>query len=65
MSLAKPPYSTLAIIRFNLWEYMKLEHEVIKAEWDDDVKKWRIQVRGPDGKEFEDDCDVFLNGGGL
>jgi cation diffusion facilitator CzcD-associated flavoprotein CzcO len=52
------------MVRFNLWEYMKLRHEVVKAEWDDDAKKWRLQVRGPDGKEFEDDCDVFLNGGG-
>ncbi|KAJ7243363.1 FAD/NAD-P-binding domain-containing protein [Mycena haematopus] len=50
---------------FNLWEYMKLEHEVLKAEWDDDAEKWRLQVRGPDGKEFEDDCDVFINGGGV
>jgi cation diffusion facilitator CzcD-associated flavoprotein CzcO len=52
------------MVRFNLWEYMKLRHEVVKAEWDDDAKKWRLQVRGPDGKEVEDDCDVFLNGGG-
>ncbi len=44
---------------------MKLEHEVVKAEWDDDSKKWRLQVRGPGGQDFEDDCDVFLNGGGL
>lgn len=28
------------------------------------MKKWRIKVRGPDGKEFEDECDVFVNAGG-
>ncbi|KAF7353693.1 hypothetical protein MVEN_01054200 [Mycena venus] len=51
--------------KFNLWEYIKIEHEVLKAEWDDDAKKWRLQVRGPNGKDFEDHCDVFLNAGGV
>jgi cation diffusion facilitator CzcD-associated flavoprotein CzcO len=37
---------------------------VVRAEWDDAAKKWRIKVRGPDGREFEDECDVLLNGGG-
>ncbi|KAJ7043072.1 FAD/NAD-P-binding domain-containing protein [Mycena alexandri] len=58
-------YYRSLVDKFNLWEYIKLEHEVVKAEWNDDAKKWRLQVRGPDGKEFQDDCDVFLNGGGI
>ncbi|KAF7323243.1 hypothetical protein HMN09_00105100 [Mycena chlorophos] len=51
--------------RFELWKYIKLKHEVIKADWDPETFKWRLQVRGPEGKVFEDDCDVFLNGGGV
>ncbi|KAJ7184364.1 FAD/NAD-P-binding domain-containing protein [Mycena filopes] len=58
-------YYRSLVDKFNLWEYIKLKHEVVKAEWDDPAKKWRLQVRGPDGKEFEDTCDVFLNGGGV
>jgi len=37
---------------------------VIRAEWLDASNKWRLTVRGPDGKEFEDECDVFINAGG-
>ncbi|KAJ7349078.1 FAD/NAD-P-binding domain-containing protein [Mycena albidolilacea] len=63
-SVIQAYYKSL-VDKFKLLEYIKLNHEVLKAEWDDDAKKWRIQVRGPDGTEFEDDCDVFLNGGGV
>ncbi|KAJ7677213.1 FAD/NAD-P-binding domain-containing protein [Mycena rosella] len=58
-------YYRSLVDKFNLWKYIKLQHEVLRAEWDDGAKKWRLQVRGPDGKEFEDECDVFLNGGGV
>ncbi|THV00416.1 FAD/NAD-P-binding domain-containing protein [Dendrothele bispora CBS 962.96] len=51
--------------KFGLQRYFHLSHEVIRAEWLDDQKKWRIAVRGPDGKEFEDECDVFINAGGV
>lgn len=44
---------------------MHLLHEVVKAEWVDANKKWRLTVRGPDGTDFIDECDVFLNGGGM
>lgn len=50
--------------RFGLLKYIHLEHEVIRAEWDAQVHKWRLRVRGPNGKEFDDDCDVFINAGG-
>ncbi|KAJ7771566.1 FAD/NAD-P-binding domain-containing protein, partial [Mycena metata] len=58
-------YYRSLVDKFNLWGYIHLQHEVIKAEWDDDAKKWRLRIRGPGGKKFEDDCDVFLNGGGV
>lgn len=45
-------------------KYINLLHEVVRAEWVDDVNKWKILVRGPDGRLFEDECDVFINGGG-
>lgn len=44
---------------------MRLSHEVVKAEWVEDLNKWRLTVIGPDGQQFEDECNVFINGGGL
>ncbi|KAJ6488487.1 FAD/NAD-P-binding domain-containing protein [Mycena vitilis] len=58
-------YYRSLVDKFNLWEYIKLQHEVLRAEWDDEAKKWRLQVRAPNGKEFETECDVFINGGGV
>ncbi|EIM90702.1 FAD/NAD-P-binding domain-containing protein [Stereum hirsutum FP-91666 SS1] len=51
--------------KYGLMKYIHLQHEVVRAEWFDDVKKWQIVVRGPDGSLFDDECDVFINGGGI
>ncbi|KAJ7632121.1 FAD/NAD-P-binding domain-containing protein [Roridomyces roridus] len=58
-------YFKSLVDKFNLWPYINLQHEVTRAEWDDEAKKWRLKIRGPDGNELEDSCDVLLNGGGL
>ncbi|KAJ7273075.1 hypothetical protein C8J57DRAFT_1506626 [Mycena rebaudengoi] len=58
-------YYRSLVDKFNLWKYINLQHKVVRAEWDDAAKKWRIKVRGPNGREFEDECDVLLNGGGV
>lgn len=50
--------------RFDLLKYIHLEHEVIRAEWDGQAHRWRLQVRRADQTVFEDDCDVFINAGG-
>lgn len=51
--------------RFDLLKYIHLEHEVIHAEWDGQAHRWRLQVRRADQTVFEDDCDVFINAGGM
>ncbi|KAJ6582825.1 FAD/NAD-P-binding domain-containing protein [Mycena sp. CBHHK59/15] len=58
-------YYRSLVDKFGLWKYIHLQHEVLKAEWDDDAHKWRLRVRGPDGNEFDDDCDVLINAGGV
>ncbi|KAF7305151.1 hypothetical protein MKEN_01230300 [Mycena kentingensis (nom. inval.)] len=58
-------YYKSLVDKFDLWKYIQLRHEVIKAEWDAEQFRWRLKIRGPEGKEFEDECDVFLNGGGV
>src|SRR4051794_35463045 len=49
----------------DLGKYIRLEHEVVKAEWQGDMSKWVVTVKGPDGKEFGDECDVFINASGI
>ncbi|KAK9898968.1 FAD/NAD-P-binding domain-containing protein [Cystobasidium minutum MCA 4210] len=49
----------------DLAKYINLEHEVIKAEWQDDRSKWVVTVRGPDGREFTDEGDIFINASGI
>lgn len=54
---------------FDLRKYMTFNTEVIRAEWQDDVGKWKITLRQktPTGeeREFEEECDVFLYASGL
>ncbi|KAJ7063538.1 FAD/NAD-P-binding domain-containing protein [Mycena amicta] len=58
-------YYRSLVTKFELWKYIKLRHEVIHAEWNDEKHKWCVRVRGPDGVEFVDEGDVFINGGGV
>ena len=45
---------------------MKLRHEVIRAEWDEDEGVWRIQVRDLNTGETKDDAaEIFINAGGV
>ncbi|KAF2766116.1 FAD/NAD(P)-binding domain-containing protein [Teratosphaeria nubilosa] len=44
--------------------FVKLEHEVVDCEWRDEEGKWRVKVRGPDGKVFEDVSDVLVSARG-
>lgn len=48
-----------------LGKYINLEHEVVKAEWQADRAKWVVTIRGPDGKEFDDEADIFINASGI
>lgn len=47
----------------NLERFVKLEHEIQKAEWQQAAGKWKITIRGPEGA-FDDYADFFINGGG-
>ncbi|KAF9040388.1 FAD/NAD-P-binding domain-containing protein [Hymenopellis radicata] len=51
--------------KFGLGKYINLNHEVIRAEWFEGAKKWRLTIRGPEGNEFTNECDVFINAGGV
>lgn len=50
--------------KYNLWDFIKLEHTVIDARWDEDAGKWSLTIEKADGGKFTDSCDVFINAGG-
>lgn len=50
----------------DLMRYMRLNHEVVGAYWDQTVGKWQVTVKNTrTGKKFTDECDVLLNGSGV
>ncbi|EXJ66857.1 uncharacterized protein A1O5_10052 [Cladophialophora psammophila CBS 110553] len=49
-----------------LEKYMKLNHEIIDAEWHEDEGIWHLKVKNLiDGTEFVDRAEIFINGGGI
>ncbi|KAJ3969799.1 FAD/NAD-P-binding domain-containing protein [Lentinula raphanica] len=51
--------------KFGLKKFIRFSHEVVRAVWVDDTKSWKLTVRDPDGSQFEDECNVFINAGGV
>ena len=52
-------------MQHDLIKYMKFEHTVTAASWNEERGEWDVSVRGPDGSEFKDTCNVLINGGGI
>ncbi|KAI0546280.1 flavin-binding monooxygenase [Xylaria curta] len=47
--------------KFGVMRFVKLSHEVISCTWDDEVKRWKLDVRRTDtGEIFQDDADVLV-----
>lgn len=47
-------------------KYIKLRHQIERAEWDDEAGLWRLQVRDlGTGKVYEDSAHFFINAGGV
>lgn len=52
--------------KYGLSKWMKLRHEIVKCEWDDDMGQWAVTVRDlNEDKEFVDHCHVLINGNGI
>ncbi|KAH8695626.1 cyclohexanone monooxygenase [Talaromyces proteolyticus] len=59
-------YFKNVVERFNLSQYINLNHEVIDATWDSDRGQWDIRIKNLlTGTIFIDTCNVFLNCGGI
>lgn len=45
---------------------MKLNHEIIDANWDEDSSTWSVQVQNLITNEvFVDQAEILINGGGV
>ncbi|KAL6248698.1 hypothetical protein RBB50_004953 [Rhinocladiella similis] len=52
--------------RFQLRKHMKLNHEIIDANWDEDSATWSVQVQNLITNEvFVDQAEILINGGGV
>ena len=51
---------------FELQKYMKLNHEITAADWNEDEGLWHVRVKNlVTGSEFIDKAEVFIKGGGI
>ncbi|KAF2845806.1 FAD/NAD(P)-binding domain-containing protein [Plenodomus tracheiphilus IPT5] len=50
---------------YGLREYLSCNHEVTGAVWDEAAKEWDVTIKRPDGTEFKQYCDFFINAAGI
>ncbi len=58
-------YFKSVVDKHGLIKYVKLQHMVTGAFWDSEKGLWKVHIRRPDGSEFEDSCNVLINGSGI
>ena len=52
--------------KYGVKKYMKFQHEVVEARWNEETSKWHVKVQDMNSKEtFEDVGDVFMTGSGV
>ncbi|KAH7032597.1 uncharacterized protein B0I36DRAFT_240445 [Microdochium trichocladiopsis] len=52
--------------KYNLFRYIKLQHQVVGAYWNNDKGGYDVQVKDlASGKIVNDHCDILVNAGGI
>lgn len=52
--------------KYGVKKYMKFQHRVVEARWNEETSKWHVKVQNIATKEiFEDVGDVFMTGSGV
>jgi cation diffusion facilitator CzcD-associated flavoprotein CzcO len=51
--------------KYEVEQYIRYQHSIIGATWNEEKGKWEIQVERPDKSVFTDECDVFVNASGV
>ena len=53
-------------LRWNCMQYIKLNHRVTEARWDEPRSRWRIKVEDIENASvIDDECDVLLSCTGI
>lgn len=52
------------VAKYDVEKYIKYQHSVKSACWDEDEGKWTVTVQIGD-RTFDKKCDVFINAGGV
>ncbi|KAK5043605.1 hypothetical protein LTR84_011365 [Exophiala bonariae] len=50
--------------KYGLKSYMKFNHTVVSATWNNDDGLWNVRIRDSEGVDILDTCDVLINGSG-
>lgn len=51
--------------KFGLEKYVKFNTTVESATWNEEKGQWILSLIDADGKQFEDYCEVLVNGSGV
>jgi hypothetical protein len=51
--------------KYDLEKYVKFNTKVQSARWDEDAGMWRLIIIAPDGSQYEDECEILVNGSGV
>lgn len=51
--------------KYDLEKYVKFEHKIKLAKWNEERGVWDLTVQAPDGSEFMDYCEILVNGSGV
>jgi cation diffusion facilitator CzcD-associated flavoprotein CzcO len=51
--------------KYDCNKYIKYQHTIKSAIWNENDGKWDIKVQQADGTVFIDNVDVFINAGGV
>lgn len=48
--------------KYKLFQYIKLSHELSRAQWDETTRKWNLRIKNLlTGEDVEDTADIVLN----
>lgn len=51
--------------KFDCKKYIKLQHSIQGARWNESKAKWELEVKNAEGNVFSDKVDVFINASGV
>ena len=51
--------------KHNLEQYVKFEHKVECATWNEEKGLWELDIRAADGSLVQDSCEILVNGSGI